>query len=215
MGNRNKLLLTRSFTALGRDTCREGKKGDGRDFVPKAIYRTAWQASRIRRKKGRKTALQGRRRPAAHSAPLRVYRFSIADANDRDVLVPFGLPGAWIVAPPLYDQERRILVCFDSANAKLGAWRYEAKDRYEKLWILDFRSSNQLTLYADTGELLVDDVEPLPRWDAVVLDIETGREKGRVDTGCVRSGGMWYTPGFERDFYTTTGGGRFARIWVE
>ena len=149
-----------------------------------------------------------------HSAPVRVYRFSIHDSSDRDVLVPFGLPGGFIVAPPLYDQERRILVCFDSRNAKLGAWRYKGKDDYERLWVKDFRTSNQLTLYGDTGELLVDDVEPTRGWDAVVLDVETGREKGRVDTGCVRSGGMWYTPGFGRDFYTTTGGGRFARVWV-
>jgi hypothetical protein len=68
-------------------------------------------------------------------------------------------------------------------------------------------STSQLTLYADTGELLVDDVVPLERWDTVVIDVETGREKGRADTGCVMSGGMWYTPGFGRDFYTTTGFG--------
>ena len=58
-------------------------------------------------------------------------------------------------------------------------------------------------------------MKPFQRWDAVVVDIETGREKGRADTGCVMSGAMWYTPGFERDFYTTTGFGGYARVFVE
>lgn len=153
------------------------------------------------------------RRPL-HSAPQRVFRFSVHDAADRDVLVPFGIPGGGIFAPPLYDQDRRILVAFDSMNAKVGAWRYQEKGKFEELWVHDFRNTSQLTLYADTGELLVDDVQPLRQWDAVVLDVETGAEKGRANTGCVMSGGMWYTPGFGRDFYTSTGSGGFARIYV-
>ena len=72
-----------------------------------------------------------------------------------------------------------------------------------------------MTLYADTGELLVDDCKTMGRWDAVVVDVETGEEKGRVDTDCVASGGMWYTPGFGRDFYTSTGLGGIARIYAE
>ena len=78
----------------------------------------------------------------------------------------------------------------------------------------DFLNTTQLTLYADTGELLVDDVKPLRRWDAVVVDEETGQEKARTDTGCFMSGAMWYTPGFGRDFYTTTGAGYFGRVYV-
>ncbi len=151
----------------------------------------------------------------AHSAPLRVFRFSVRDARECDVLVPFGDPGGWIAAPPLYDQDRRILVAFDSANGKVGAWRYEGPGALRELWIRPYRNTSQLTLYADTGELLVDDVRPFERWDAVVVDIETGREKGRADTGCLMSGAMWYTPGFARDFYTTTGFGGVARIFVD
>src|SRR5690606_2531044 len=43
-----------------------------------------------------------RRRAALRGvgAPLRVYRVSTADPNDRDVLVPFGEAGSWAVAPP-------------------------------------------------------------------------------------------------------------------
>ncbi len=148
-----------------------------------------------------------------HSAPQHVFRFSTMDAAERDVLVPFGIPGGNIFAPPLFDPDRRILVAFDTMNAKFGAWRYEEPGRFTELWRHDFLNSSQPTLYADTGELLVDDVR-LGRWDAVVLDVETGREKGRANTGCGMSGGMWYTPGFGRDFYTSTGFGGIARVYV-
>jgi len=150
-----------------------------------------------------------------HDAPQRVFRVSVSDASNHDVLVPFGLPGGNIMAPPLYDQDRHILVAFDTMNSKLGAWRYEGPGILRPLWSRDWRSSNQLTLYADTGELIVDDCRRLGTWDAVVVDIETGRERGRVDTGCFLSMGMWYTPGFGRDFYTSTGMGGIARISVE
>ena len=51
-------------------------------------------------------------------------------------------------------------------------------------------------------------------WDAVVVDIETGRERGRVDTGCLLSGGMWYTPGLDRDLYTSSAYGGIARVFA-
>jgi hypothetical protein len=148
----------------------------------------------------------------SHSAPQRVFRVSVTDASDRDVLVPFGVPGGNIYAPPLYDQDRRVLVAFDSQNGKLGAWRYHGPGELEPMWQHDWLNTSQLTLYADTGELLVDDCSQLGRWDAVVVDVETGAERGRVNTGCLISSGMWYTPGFGRDFYTSTSLGGIARV---
>ncbi len=150
-----------------------------------------------------------------HTAPQRVFRVSVTDPTDRDTLVPFGDAGGNIIAPPLFDQDRRILVAFDSMNAKMGAWRYQGPGQFEELWTNSFRNTNQLTLYADTGELLVDDSPHGAPWYAVVLDIETGQEKARADTGCSASSGMWYTPGFERDFYTSTLLGGVARLYVE
>lgn len=152
--------------------------------------------------------------PPAHGAPVRVFRFSVRDASERDAFVPFGRPGGHIIAPPLYDQDRRILVAFDSRNSQVGAWRYERPGRYTELWRRNWLNTSQLTLYADTGELLVDDCRAPGVWDAVVADVETGEERGRVDTGCLRSMGMWYTPGFGRDFYTSTMLGGIARISV-
>ncbi len=152
--------------------------------------------------------------PPVHRAPVRVFRFSTRDASDRDALVPFGKQGGHIIAPPLYDQDRHILVAFDTRNRKLGAWRYEGPGKFVPLWERDWLNTSQPTLYADTGELLVDDCRAPGVWDAVVADVETGAELGRVDTGCLRSTGMWYTPGFGRDFYTSTMLGAIARVSV-
>lgn len=152
--------------------------------------------------------------PPVHRAPQHVFRVSAHDARDRDMLIPFGAPGGSVVAPPLFDQERGILVAFDLMNSRLGAWRYRGPGRLEPLWHHRFMNANQPTLYADSGELIVDDCKPGERWDAVVLDIETGSEKARVDTGCIVPTGMWYTPGFARDFYTSTAAGGIARMAV-
>jgi hypothetical protein len=152
----------------------------------------------------------------SHTAPQHVFRFSLADPAERDVLTPFAVPGGNIYAPPLYDPTRRVLVAFDSANRGLVAWRYIEPGVFVELWRKPkMLNTSQLTVYADSGELLVDDVvAPTARWDAVVLDIESGHERGRVDTGLGMSGGMWYTPGFERDFYTSSSFGGIARIHV-
>lgn len=151
---------------------------------------------------------------ATHSAPQRVFRVSLSDPADHDVLTPFGLAAGNIIAPPLYDAERKILVAFDSRNAKVGAWRYGGPGRLEPLWRQDWLNSSQLTLFPDTGELVLDDCSTLGTWDAVVVDIETGRERGRVDTGCLLSGGMWYTPGLDRDLYTSSAYGGIARVFA-
>jgi hypothetical protein len=152
--------------------------------------------------------------PPMHQAPQHVFRVSTRDADDRDVLTPFDVPGGSIVAPPLFDPQRNILVAFDLMNAWLGAWRYAGPGQFEPLWRHRFMNANQLTLYAETGELIADDCKPGRRWDTVVLDVETGREKARADTGCVVPTGMWYTPGFDRDFYTSTAVGGISRLFV-
>ena len=65
----------------------------------------------------------------------------------------------------------------------------------------------QPMVYPDTGELVVNDYrrEALQD-DVVVLDLETGEERGRVYTGSPVPNGMFLTPGFGRDLYYCSNG---------
>ncbi len=150
------------------------------------------------------------------------FRFSVDDASDRDVLLAFGLPGAFNPGPPLYDPERRILVAYDTLNSKVGAWLYEGPGALAPLWQNDFRSTVQMILYRDTGELVLEDSPGgltsgagAPQGNAVVVDIETGAERGRAPIGAPAIMGMFLCPGFGRDFYAASIPGAIARIHVE
>ncbi|MCH7699001.1 MAG: hypothetical protein IH865_08715 [Chloroflexi bacterium] len=147
------------------------------------------------------------------SGPQHVFRMSTADASDRDALTPFRLPDAGIVAPPLYEQEARVLIAYDSNNGKLGGWRYENDGELEQLWVKDIQNFQQPMLFAETNELIVDDVREDGDY-VVVLDLETGEERGRVHTGAARSSGMFFCPGWDRDLYYATLFGEVARIYV-
>ena len=57
-------------------------------------------------------------------------------------------------------------------------------------------------LFADTGELVTTDHDATRMVDEiVVLDIETGAERLRVDSGSAVQSVLFPAPGFGRDFY--------------
>ncbi|MDA8682645.1 hypothetical protein N9M08_08935, partial [Porticoccaceae bacterium] len=149
------------------------------------------------------------------SAPVRVHRVSTTDSCSTDVLTPFGLPNGGHNSSPLYVQNKRILLTFDTANRKTGAWRFNGPVGFEKLWVHDIGNSSQVFYYPDTGEVVVDDVLEDKNVDAVVLDIETGLEKGRVATGGRFEAAMAFYPGLNRDVYSTSGAhGLLYRIYI-
>ncbi len=149
-----------------------------------------------------------------HSAPQRVFRVSIQDPTDIDVLVPFGDAYGCVGGPPLYAQDRHILVAYDEHNGKTRAWRYHGPGNFEDLWERNYKNSNQMLYYPDTGELLMDDKSN--RFDVILVDIETGEEKGRATTGAVASAAMLYSPGQGRDAYCATGIlGDVIRVYVD
>ena len=153
------------------------------------------------------------------SAPQRAFRFDTSGHGERDVIDMIGRPGAFSPGPPLYDPERRILVVYDGLNGGIAAARYREPGSFEPLWRNDLRNNVQMMLYPDTGELIVEDA-PLDQTttrsaDAIVLDIETGRERGRAAIGAPATMGMFLCPGFARDFYVATIPGTVARVFVE
>lgn len=155
------------------------------------------------------------------SAAQRAFRFSTTDGRERDVVDVLRKPGAFSPGPPLYDPERRILVLYDGANGGVAALRYEGPGALELLWRSPLRNTVQMMLYADTGELVLEDAPAgallgnEQSAEAVVVDIETGRELGRAPLGAPATMGMFLCPGFGRDFYAATLPGTIARVFVD
>jgi hypothetical protein len=149
------------------------------------------------------------------SAPVRVHRVSTTDSSSTDVLTPFDLPNGGHNASPLYVQDKKILLTFDTNNRKTGAWRFNGPGDFEELWVHDIGNSNQVFYYPDTGEVVLDDVLEDNNVDTVLIDIETGEEKGRVNTGARTAAGMAFYPGLGRDLYSTSGAhGLLYRVFV-
>jgi hypothetical protein len=150
-----------------------------------------------------------------HRAPQRVFRVSTDNSDCMDVLTLFGDPKGQMNAAPLYVQDRHILVAFDTYNGKIGGWRYHGPGKFTLLWQAKIRNSNQMLYFPDTGEIIMDDVLDAMNVDAVVIDVETGAEKGRVGTGTFMPSAMIFGPGYGRDVYSGSGmTGALYRIYV-
>ena len=156
------------------------------------------------------------------TAPQRAFRFDASGSGERDVIDVIGRSAAFSPGPPLYDPERRILVVYDGRNGGIAALRYNEPGSFEILWQNDFKNNVQMMLYPDTGELIVEDMTPSPldsaeasSSNAVIVEIETGRERGRAPIGALTTSGMFLCPGFERDFYVATLPGAIARVFAE
>ncbi len=144
----------------------------------------------------------------------RLIRVSLVDAADHQALDVSGLPGGSITNPPLVDVQRGIAVAYDSANAVLQAWRFNADLRtLTPLWHkAPFGCASHMILYADTGELVINDHRRHGE-EVAVLDIRTGIERGRVRSGGLMQGVVFPSPGWGRDFYWSSMG-RLARVYA-
>lgn len=146
--------------------------------------------------------------------PNRLHRVSLQDAADHQQVAVCGLGGGSITNPPLVDLQRQIVVGFDSANSHLQAWRIQPETRsLTPLWHKSpFGCASHLLLYPETGELVVNDYRRLGE-EVVVLDIESGTERGRVRVGGPMQGVVFPAPGWQRDLYWCSMG-RLARVFV-
>ena len=149
------------------------------------------------------------------ATPNRLIRVSMTAASDHQSLDICGLAGGSITNPPLYDLRRHIVLGYDSANRHLQAWRFDIEARHlTPLWHkTPFGCASHMILYPDTGEVVVNDYR-LHGEEVVVLDIETGVEKGRVRSGGLMQGVVFPGTGWNRDFYWSSMG-RLARIFVQ
>lgn len=104
-----------------------------------------------------------------------------------------GLEKGLIANPPVVDERRGIVVGYDSGNGVVTGFDLGT---LEPRWRREQDHAAHLLLYEDSGELVTGD-----HADVVVLDVASGEELARVDTGSGLQSVLFPTPGFERDFY--------------
>ena len=113
-----------------------------------------------------------------------------------------GLPGGIVANPPVIDPVRRVAVAYDSGNGVVTGYRIDPRGVTGVLWQRQINHAAHPLRYPTSGELVLCDFDLERRVEqAVVVDIETGQEYGRVDTGSPLQSVLFPCPGFGRDFY--------------
>ncbi|MCB1000047.1 MAG: hypothetical protein KDB40_12185 [Acidimicrobiales bacterium] len=151
-----------------------------------------------------------------NEAPLHLVRVDLGNGAVSMVEV-CGEPNGLIANPPAIDPGRRVVIGYDSSNARITAWRYDAPfTAFRPLWHRRINQAMHPLLFAATGELLVNDHDGERGIDqAVVLDVETGDELGRVDTASPLQSVLFAAPGWSTtDAYVVSFAG-ITRIWSE
>lgn len=144
----------------------------------------------------------------------RLIRVSLQNSDDHTAMFVSGLPGGSVTNPPLFDLQRQIVVAYDSANAYLAAWRFDADLRsFTLLWTKKhFGCASHMILYPRTGQLVVNDYRGKAE-EVAMLNIDTGTEIGRIKVGGITQGVVFPSVGWNRDFYWSSMG-RLARVFV-
>jgi outer membrane protein assembly factor BamB len=125
------------------------------------------------------------------TAPLHLVRSDLA-TGDLALAEVSGQPGGLVANPPVVDVEARIAVGYDSGNGVLVGFD---STTLEPRWRRDQDHGSHLLLYA-SGELVTGD-----HADVVVLDVATGAERARIDTGSGMQSVLFPCPGWGRDLY--------------
>ena len=138
--------------------------------------------------------------------PLNFIRVSLDDATDTTLQPVSGQSRGTVTNPPLFAEDRQILVVYDSGNSVMKALKYDETTRgFDELWRKDdFGCSSHMIYYPTTGELCANDYKTLRGDSSVVLDIETGEEIFRAGLGNLFQGVIFPSPGWDRDYYYLT-----------
>lgn len=132
------------------------------------------------------------------TAPLRLHRVDRATGTATSVAI-CGRAGGLIANPPALDPSRRIVVGFDSGNKVVAAF---GADDLAPRWTASLGHGSHPLVLPDSGEVVMADFDRARGTEQiVVLDIETGEERGRVDTGSPVQSVVFPAVGFDRDLY--------------
>ena len=165
--------------------------------------------------------------------PVRLIRVSLSDAGDHEAVEVCGLPCGTVTDPPLYDATRRIAVGYDSGNGVVAAFSFDGRLRplwqrelSHAAHMILYPDTGELVLHDYRGPRVARTraVRALSqRWSApihrprvrealsrasgdevVVVDIETGTERGRARVPSPFQSVLFPAPGFGRDLYWCT-----------
>jgi len=138
------------------------------------------------------------------TAPLRLHRVDLDSGAVSGAEIAPG-PGGLVANPPVIDSGRDIAVGYDSGNGVLRAFDIAADGTLAPRWRRDQEHGGHLVLYPATGELVTGDYNAERSADQVViLDIATGEERGRADTGSPVQSVLFPAVGFGRELYLCT-----------
>ncbi|CAB4586881.1 MAG: hypothetical protein F2534_17940 [Actinobacteria bacterium] len=140
-----------------------------------------------------------------NTAPLQLVRVDLTTGEVAGAEV-CGLPDGLIANPPAIDVERGLAVGYDSSNAVVAAFEFdEPFTSLRPRWRRPLAQAMHPLRFPSTGELLLNDHDAARATDqAVVLDIETGDELGRVDTGGPVQSVLFAAPGWDDDAYVVS-----------
>lgn len=113
------------------------------------------------------------------AGPVHLVRVAVDDPGDHELVEISGAPAGAVTNPPLYDPGRRLAVAYDSANGVLAAFDFDGS--LSLRWRRDLNTAGHLAWFPDDGVLVAYDHRETEQ--VVLLDLETGDERGRVDTG--------------------------------
>ncbi|HEX5615814.1 MAG TPA: hypothetical protein VFZ83_11740 [Acidimicrobiia bacterium] len=135
------------------------------------------------------------------TAPLHLVRVDL-DTGAVVLTEICGHPNGIVANPPVVDEDRRIVVGYDSANGVLAAFDIGPDGATSPRWRRDQWHACHPLLLSDAGVLLTNDHDADAMQDHVVLlDIETGEERSRVVSGSPVQSVLFPAPGWHGDLY--------------
>lgn len=164
---------------------------------------------------GRHTYFNSMLGQGVQRTPLNIIRINQQDPENKTILPVCGLSGGSVTNPPFYNEKRRILLAFDSANARLKAFRHNpGNDALLPIWEKkNFGMSSHVVHFSDSGEIVLNDFNRWRGEHCVLLDLESGRELDRVAINSWFQAVIFPAPGWQRDFYYLTFD-KIARVFL-
>jgi hypothetical protein len=111
--------------------------------------------------------------------PVHLVRVPLEDPRAATAVDVCGAPRGAVTNPPLVDERSGIAVAYDSANGVIAAFRHDGG--FTRMWSRDLDTAGHLVCFPDDGALVAYDHRD--HEDVVFLDLATGTERARVDTG--------------------------------